>query len=130
LLRSNSLPALIVSAWAEPKASTCTLWSITRSHLTSGLMSAGSPPSFFMASRIAARSTTQGTPVKSCSTTRPGMKGISSFTGLLAFHPASPDTSSAVTTNPSRCRSMLSSSTLIEYGRRSMFPTFFRLDRS
>jgi hypothetical protein len=74
----------------------------------------GSPPSFFIASRMAARSTTQGTPVKSCSTTRPGMKGISSLAGLLAFQLARPDTSSAVTTKPSRLRSMDSSSTLME----------------
>ena len=32
---------------------------------------------FFMASRMAARSTTAGTPVKSCSSTRAGMKAIS-----------------------------------------------------
>lgn len=34
--------------------------------LTSGLILFGSPPSMFMASRIHARSTTAGTPVKSC----------------------------------------------------------------
>jgi hypothetical protein len=38
----------------------------------SGLMRSGSPPNAVIASRIAARSTTQGTPVKSCSTTRAG----------------------------------------------------------
>ena len=37
----------------------------------------GSPPRRFIAARIAARSTMHGTPVKSCSTTRPGMNGIS-----------------------------------------------------
>lgn len=55
---------------------------MTRSHWTAGLIWAGSPPRFFIASRIAARSTTQGTPVKSWRTTRPGMKGIST---LLTF---------------------------------------------
>ena len=103
----------------EPNASTCTLWSMTRSHLTSGLIRFGSPPSFFIASRIAARSTTQGTPVKSCSTTRPGMNGTSSLAGLLAFQFASPATSSCVTMNPSTFRNMLSKSTLIENGSRS-----------
>ena len=44
---------------------------------TSGLIFAGLPPSRAIALRIAARSTTQGTPVKSCSTTRAGLKGIS-----------------------------------------------------
>ena len=37
----------------------------------------GSPPMRFMASRMAARSTTAGTPVKSCSSTRLGVKAIS-----------------------------------------------------
>ncbi len=55
---------------------------MTRSHWTAGLMCFASPPSAFIASRIAARSTTQGTPVKSWRTTRPGMKGIST---LLTF---------------------------------------------
>ena len=40
-------------------------------------MRAGSPPSCCMASRMAARSTTQGTPVKSWSRTRLGVKAIS-----------------------------------------------------
>ena len=64
-------------ASGEPKRSTCTEWSITRSTGTSGLIRLGSPPSRCMALRIAARSTTAGTPVKSWSTTRAGLKGIS-----------------------------------------------------
>ena len=40
-------------------------------------MRVGSPPSAFIAARIAARSTTAGTPVKSCSSTRAGMNAIS-----------------------------------------------------
>ena len=43
----------------------------------SGLIFLGSPPIRFMASRIAARSTTAGTPVKSWSRTRLGRKAIS-----------------------------------------------------
>ena len=50
---------------------------MTRSAGTRGLMRVTSPPSLATASRIAARSTTAGTPVKSCSTTRPGRKGSS-----------------------------------------------------
>ena len=43
----------------------------------SGLIFLASPPSFCMASRIAARSTTAGTPVKSCISTRAQRKLIS-----------------------------------------------------
>jgi hypothetical protein len=39
----------------------------------SGLTRSGSPPRVLMASRIAARSTTAGTPVKSCISTRAGI---------------------------------------------------------
>jgi len=57
---------------------------------------------------------TQGTPVKSWRTTRPGMKGISSLAGAFAFQLARPATSSAVTMKLSRLRSMLSRRTLME----------------
>src|ERR1022692_1037912 len=50
---------------------------ITRSAGSNGLARLGSPPIAARASRMAARSTTQGTPVKSCSRTRAGMKLIS-----------------------------------------------------
>ena len=60
-----------------PKASTCTEWSMTSSAGTSGLIFDGSPPRSAIASRIAARSTIAGTPVKSCITTRAGVKAIS-----------------------------------------------------
>ena len=50
---------------------------MTSSTGCSGLTCSGSPPSATMPSRIAARSTTHGTPVKSCSSTRAGMKEIS-----------------------------------------------------
>ena len=65
--------------------STCTEWSITRSTGISGLIFLGSPPSRCMAARMAARSTTAGTPVKSCSSTRDGLKGISTSAGAAAF---------------------------------------------
>ena len=67
-----------------PKVSTITEWSMTRSTGTSGLIFLGSPPSATMASRIAARSTTAGTPVKSCISTRAGRKAIS-LTDLPPF---------------------------------------------
>src|SRR5512146_2140524 len=50
---------------------------MTRSAGTSGFTRAGSPPSSAIASRIAARSTTAGTPVKSWRITRAGMNGTS-----------------------------------------------------
>jgi hypothetical protein len=65
----------------EPNRSTCTEWSITRSTGISGLIFLGSPPNRFIADRMAARSTTAGTPVKSCNTTRAGLNGISSLAG-------------------------------------------------
>ena len=60
-----------------PNASMMTEWSMTRSTGTSGLILRGSPPRLFMPSRMAARSTTAGTPVKSCMRTRAGRKPIS-----------------------------------------------------
>ncbi len=50
---------------------------MTSSAGTSGLMARSLPPRSRMASRIAARSTIAGTPVKSCITTRAGVKAIS-----------------------------------------------------
>ena len=50
-----------------------------------------------MASRIAARSTTAGTPVKSCISTRAGMKAISSSGTFAGSQRASFSTSAAVT---------------------------------
>ena len=54
-----------------------TLWSMTSSAGASGLIFAGSPPRAPIASRMAARSTTHGTPVKSCMSTRAGVNWIS-----------------------------------------------------
>ena len=67
----------VAKASALPKASTMTEWSMTRSTGTSGLIFLASPPSVSMPSRMAARSTTAGTPVKSCISTRAGRKPIS-----------------------------------------------------
>ena len=64
-------------AGAFANSSTCTEWSITSSAGMSGLTFAGSPPRSSIASRIAARSTIAGTPVKSCRRTRAGRKEIS-----------------------------------------------------
>ena len=50
--------------------SSVTEWSITISAGASGLTLFGSPPSSPTASRMVARSTMQGTPVKSCMITR------------------------------------------------------------
>ena len=50
---------------------------MTRSAGTSGLMRVTSPPARATAARIAARSTTAGTPVKSWRTTRAGRNGTS-----------------------------------------------------
>ena len=77
-----------------PNWSTWTEWSITRSTGTSGLMRAGSPPISAIASRMAARSTTHGTPVKSWRITRAGMNGSSNSAGWVGSQAASARTSS------------------------------------
>ena len=56
-----------------PNLSAITEWSITSSAGASGFTFEASPPSSTIASRIVARSTTHGTPVKSCITTRAGV---------------------------------------------------------
>ena len=61
------------NALSEPKLSTCTEWSITNSAGCKGFMSLGLLPSFLIASRMAAKSTTAGTPVKSCIKTLAGL---------------------------------------------------------
>ena len=60
-----------------PKTSAMTEWSMTSSAGASGLIFCGSPPRSAMASRMVARSTMQGTPVKSCMITRAGVNWIS-----------------------------------------------------
>jgi len=67
----------------------------------SGLILDGSPPSAFMASRMAARSTTAGTPVKSCMRTRAGRYAISTDGAAAGSQLASASMSAAVTLTPS-----------------------------
>ncbi len=98
---------------------------MTSSTGCSGLINPGLPPRFFMASRIAARSTTAGTPVKSCSSTRLGMKAISSVGTLSGDHWASERIISAVTVSPSSRRSRFSSRMRSEYGSRAVLMPFF-----
>ena len=107
--RSNSRSRLIVSASARPKASVCTEWSMTSSTGCSGLIRVGSPPSAAIASRIAARSTTHGTPVKSCRITRATVNAISLLGSAFASHPASASTSPLNTLPPPSFRSRFSS---------------------
>jgi hypothetical protein len=90
-----------LNAPAVPKKSTITEWSMTRSTGASGLIFFGLPPRFSIASRIAARSTTAGTPVKSCISTRAGRKAISRAEVLLCNQSATACTSAAVTVRPS-----------------------------
>ncbi len=92
---------------------------MTSSAGASGLTFAGSPPSSVTASRIVARSTTHGTPVKSCMITRAGVNWISVSGSALGSQPASARTWSAVTLAPSSVRSRFSSSTFRLNGRRS-----------
>ena len=74
-----------------------------------------------MASRMAARSTTAGTPVKSCIKTRAGRKAISfSVLPRLSSQAAMASMSGFVTVRPSSKRKRFSSSTFIEKGRREM----------
>ena len=75
------MSALIWNACGSAKLSTWTEWSMTRSTGTRGLIAWGSPPFRAIAERSAARSTTAGTPVKSCNNTRAGVNGISTSAG-------------------------------------------------
>ena len=91
---------------------------MTNSAGESGLIRSGSPPSSATASRIVARSTTQGTPVKSCMITRAGLNWISWLGAAEASQPANARIWSAVTLLPSSVRSRFSSSTLWVKGNR------------
>src|SRR3989442_1057244 len=82
-------------------------------------MRAGSPPMRRIASRIAARSTPAGTPVKSWSSTRAGMKGISRSEGGVGSHASNASMCSRVTRRPSSPRSRFSSRILSEKGSRA-----------
>ena len=71
-----------------------------------------------MALRMAARSTTAGTPVKSCISTRAGRKAIScSFLPRLLAQAAAASMSAFFTVRPSSWRRRFSSTTFIEKGR-------------
>ena len=122
-LRPYSFATLSGKAVAAANRSTCTEWSITRSAGISGLIRFGSPPIRFAASRIAARSTSAGTPVKSCRSTRAGRKAISRSDGSFGDQFASARMSSAVTVAPSSWRRRFSRRTLMEKGRRETLPT-------
>ena len=105
-------------ACGVPKTSAMTEWSITSSAGASGLIFAASPPRSTMASRMVARSTTQGTPVKSCITTRAGVNWISWLGMASGSHPASARMWSAVMLAPSSVRRRFSRSTLRLKGSR------------
>ncbi len=85
----------------------------------SGLIRFGSPPSSATASRIVARSTTQGTPVKSCMITRAGVNWISVSGWASGSQDARARTWSAVMLAPSSVRRRFSARIFREYGRRS-----------
>ena len=89
-----------------------TEWSMTISAGASGLIFLGSPPSASTASRIVARSTMQGTPVKSCMITRAGVNWISVSGSAVGSQPARARMCSAVMLAPSSVRRRFSSSTL------------------
>ena len=99
-------------ASARPKTSMITEWSMTSSAGASGLILVASPPSSATASRIVARSTTQGTPVKSCMITRAGVNWISVSGSAFSSQPPTARMWSAVMFAPSSVRSRFSSSTL------------------
>jgi hypothetical protein len=70
------------------------------------------------AERIAARSTSSGTPVKSCSTIRATTKGTSSVRSAFGCQLASARTAASCTRLPSQLRSKDSSTSRIDTGRR------------
>ncbi len=85
---------------------------MTSSAGESGLIRVASPPSSTTASRMVARSTTQGTPVKSCMMTRAGVNWISVSGSAVSSHCARARMWSAVMFAPSSVRRRFSSSTL------------------
>ena len=89
-----------------------TEWSMTISAGASGLIFSGSPPSAETASRIVARSTMQGTPVKSCMITRAGVNWISVSGSAVGSQPPRARMWSAVMFAPSSVRSRFSRRTL------------------
>ncbi len=121
-LRSYSRSTLIRNAASDPYWSTWTEWSMTRSAGTSGLTLSGSPPMSAIASRMAARSTTHGTPVKSWRMTRAGRNGSSIVPGSVSGRQAASVARSLAVTRPlpdAACRAAFSMRTLTVYGSRS-----------
>ena len=112
LLYSRS--TFVLCAEAEPNLSTITEWSITRSTGDKGLIFLGSPFFSFIAERIEARSTTAGTPVKSCIRTLAGLKLISFVIFFCFFHFWNSSISLFKTVLSSSCLIRFSRSTLIE----------------
>ncbi|MNY26163.1 hypothetical protein D3C86_1599960 [compost metagenome] len=102
--------------------STITEWSITRSTGDSGLIRCGLPPALAIAARMAARSTTAGTPVKSCISTRAGRYWISRSERRSLSHAASALRSAPVTVFSSSQRSRFSSRTFNDIGNLSRSP--------
>ncbi len=88
-----------------------------RSTGTSGSTLPASLPARFMAERIAARSTTAGTPVKSCIRTRAGRNGSSASFGGAAGQAASALTFSSAVVPVSASRTRPSRRTLTVIGR-------------
>ena len=88
-----------------------TEWSMTSSAGESGLIFSASPPSSATASRMVARSTTQGTPVKSCMITRAGVNWISVSGSASSSQLPMARMWSAVMLAPSSVRRRFSSST-------------------
>ena len=84
-LRSYSSSTLPAKASGPPNRSATTEWSMTSSAGASGLILAGSPPNSATASPLVARSTTAGTPVKSCMITRAGLNWIAVFGSAFGF---------------------------------------------
>jgi len=121
-LRSYSIATFCSKLSAVPERSKITEWSMTSSTGTRGLILFGSPPSAMIASRIEARSTTAGTPVRSCMRTLSGVKAISFASSPAASpwrdgfspHRASASMSAALTFTPSSWRRRFSKSTLME----------------
>ena len=111
------------NASGVPAKSTWTEWSTTRSTGTSGSMIFGSRPIRATAERMAARSTSKGTPVKSCNTIRATTKGISSVRCALGDQFASACTLLSLTFFPSQLRRTDSSTSRIETGNRETGPT-------
>ena len=96
---------------------------MTSSAGASGLTLPGRRRARATASRMVARSTTQGTPVKSCMITRAGVNWISVSGSAFGSQSASARMWSAVTFAPSSVRSRFSSSTFSQNGNRAALST-------